>query len=64
MKKQKLKIIERNIWHKQRGKVRKEEGGMIPSDEREDQEESVQFKMLNNSNFVPSMHSRYVTDDS
>ena len=37
---------------------------MTPSDEREDEEESVQYKLMNNSNFVHSMHSRYITDDS
>lgn len=37
---------------------------MIPSDEKSEDEESVQYKLLNNSNFIPSMHSRYIGDDS
>lgn len=33
-------------------------------DERDMEEESVQMKAVNNSHFVPSMHSRYATEDS
>ncbi len=43
--------------------LRKRDEGSIPSDEREDDEESIQYKLLNNSNFNPSMHSRYVNDE-
>lgn len=43
---------------------KREDGFVVPSDEREEDEESVQYKLLNNSNFIPSKHSRYHNDDS
>eukprot|EP00347_Sterkiella_histriomuscorum_P006965 403350763 len=36
---------------------------VVPSDERSEDEESVQYKLLNNSNFIPSMHARYTYDE-
>jgi hypothetical protein len=38
-------------------------GVPLPSDEREEDEESVQYKLLNNSNIIgASLHSRYATN--
>ena len=38
--------------------------GIVPTDEKDDEDNSFILKQVNNSNFVPSMHSRYITDDS
>lgn len=39
-------------------------GVPLPSDEREEDEESVQYKLLNSSNIIgASLHSRYATNE-
>ena len=55
---------EQGIGSNFRKVVMKRDEGIVPSDEKDEDEESVQYKLLNNSNFNPSMHSRYVNDDS
>ena len=36
----------------------------VGGEEKDMEEESVKLKQVNNSNFVPSMHSRYITEES
>ena len=48
-----------------RDNTRKRDEAVVPCDnEKDEDEESVQYKLLNNSNFNPSMHSRFINEDS
>lgn len=40
------------------------EEGIVPVEEKDCDLDQMHLKQVNNSNFTPSMHSRYINDDS